>query len=287
MAQLSAGPDGAGSHRHRARRDGEGQFRPNAPSRGSPEGQFVSGPGKALIRHLTAIIDQGANAAVRLTQAEAALTRIWAVVEARKARHRGGDRAWLLRLLIPVAMVAEGVTAYIGMEVLVSTRSLAVGLAGLAALVGGGMAGVLANRRLNGLPVPIAARILEGIFVVVLTLLRYDSLYIQGANLVAAAASAGLAALISALGLLGIEEILVETQTFGMFLSKIQSAWRQWRCTRAATRMDMIQAHVEASADKLEQQFVDFLLKEGTSVEQAQRRATALRCALTSSGPAT
>jgi hypothetical protein len=287
MAQLSAGPNGAGSHRHRARRDEEGQFRPNAPSRGSPEGQFVAGPGKALIRHLAAIIDQAANAAVRLKQAEAALTRIWTVVEARKARHRGGDRTWLLRLLIPVAMVAEGVTAYVGMEVLVSTRSLAVGLAGLAALVGGGMAGVLANRRLNGLPIPIAARTLEGIFVVVLTLLRYDSLYIQGANLVAAAAGAGLTALISALGLLGIEEILVETQTFGMFLSKIQSAWRQWRCTRATTRMHMIQAHVEASADKLEQQFVDFLLKEGTSVEQAQRRATALRCALTSSGPAT
>ena len=82
------------------------------------------------------------------------------------------------------------------------------------------MAAVLANRRLNWLPVPGAAKLLEGIFVGVLTALRYDSLHVQGADWVAAAGGAALAALISALGLLGIEEVLVETHTFQIFISK-------------------------------------------------------------------
>ncbi len=172
------------------------------------------------------------------------------------------------------------------MEVLVSSRSLAAGLAGLAALVGTGLAGALANRRLNRLPVPAAARVLEGVFVVVLTLLRYDSLHIQGANLVAAVGGAGLAALISALGLLGIEEILVDTQTFGIFFGRMRGTWKRWRCERAATRLNMTQAQVQAAAEKLEQHFVDFLLKEVVPLSEARPRAAALRSALTSRGTA-
>ncbi len=242
--------------------------------------------GKALSRHLAELRDREANADVRLTEAEATLARAETAAEGRKAHHRGGDRTWLLRLLIPVAIVAEGVTAYVGMEVLVPSRSLAVGLAAMAALVGAGVAGVLANRRLNRLPVPAAARILEGVFVGVLTLLRYDSLHVQGADPVAAAGGAALAALISALGLLGIEEILVETQTFGIFLDRIRAAWKRWRCARAATRLNMIRAQVQSAAEKLEQHFIDFLLKEGTPLGEARQRAAALRCALTSSGAA-
>jgi hypothetical protein len=286
MAQIDAGPNGAGSRRYRVRRGEEGQFRPNATSRGSPESRFVTDSGKALSRYLGELKDQQANADVRLTQAEATLTRAETAAEARKAHHRGGDRTWLLRLLITVAIVAEGVTAYVGMEVLVPSRSLAVGLAALAALAGAGMAGVLANRRLNRLPVLTAARILEGVFVVVLTLLRYDSLHVQGADLVAAVGGAALAALISALGLLGIEEILVETQTFGIFLGRMQVAWMRWRCARAATRLSMIRARVQAAAENLEQHFIDFLLKEGTPLDEARQRAAALKCAFTSSGAA-
>jgi hypothetical protein len=208
------------------------------------------------------------------------LGRAETAAESRKARHRGGDRSWLLRLLIPVAIVAEGVTAFVGMEVLVPSVLLADALAGLAALVGAGMAGFLANRRLNRLPVPGAARILEAVFVAVLTLLRFESLHIQGAGLVAAVGGAALAAIISALGLLGIEEILVETQTFGMLTGRLRVAWKRWRCARAASRLSLIQAQVQAAAEKLQQHFLDFLLREEVPLEEAQQCAAALRCAL-------
>jgi len=284
MPQIDAGPNGTWSRGYPAHIGEEGQSRPNATSRGSPEGRFVTDSGKALGRHLAELRDREASADLRLTRAEVTLARAEVAAEARKTGHRGGDRTWLLRLLIAAAIVTEGVTAYVRMEILVPSQSLAIGLAALAALTGAGIAGVLANRRLNRLPVPSAARILEGVFVVVLTLLRYDSLHVQGANLVAAGGGAALAALISALGLLGIEEILVETQTFGIFLGKVRAAWKRWRYERAATRLSMSRAKVHAAADKLEQHFVDFLLKEGTPLGEARQRAAALSGALTSSG---
>jgi hypothetical protein len=276
MAKVDAETNGA----HPGMPGEQARFRPDAASRGSPEGRFVADCGKALSRYLAELKDRAASAGVRLSGAEAALARAETAAEARRARHRGGDRTWLLRSLIPVAIAAEGVTAYVGMEVLVPSRSLAEGLAALAALVGAGMAGVLANRRLNRLPVPAAARALEAVFVLVLTVLRYDSLHIQGAGLMAAAGGAALAALISALGLLGIEEILVETQTLGIFVSKARAAWRRWWYARAATRQTMIRAQVGAAAEKLEQHFVDFLLKEGAPLAEARQRAAALRRAL-------
>lgn len=284
--QADAGPGEAWSRRYHTRRSKDGQLGPSAASRSSPAGRYVIEAGKALVRRLAELKDRKARAKVRVAKTERTRGRTDAAIEARKARHRGGDRTWLLRLLIPVAIVAEGVTAYVGMEVLVPSRSLAVGLATLAALVGAGLAGVLANRRLNQDPVPIAARILEGVFVVVLTLLRYDSLHIQGADPVAAAGGAGLAALISALGLLGIEEILVETQTFGMFAGKICAAWNRWRHERATTQLDMICAQVEAMGEKLEQHFTDFLLKEGMPLGEARQHAVAFRSALANSGSA-
>jgi hypothetical protein len=186
---IDSEPSEAWSHRDQAQgsQDGDahssedGQFRPRADSRGSPESRFMNERGRALGRHLAELKDRKATTEVRQTKAEFALERTEAAIEERKSRHRGGHLTWLLRPLIPVAIVAEGVTAYVGMEVLVPSRSLAVALAALAALVGAGMVGALANRRLNRLPVPTAARILEGVFVMVLTLLRYDSLHIQGA----------------------------------------------------------------------------------------------------------
>ncbi len=286
MTQIDAGPGDAWSRRYPTRRSKDGQFRPSAASRGSPEGRFLNEPGKALSRRLAELKDRKARADVRVTEANMSRRRADTAIEIRNAHHRGGHRTWLLRVLIPVAIVAEGVTAYVAMEVLVPSRSLAVGLAALAAMVGAGLAGVLANRRLNQLPVPTAARILEGIFVLVLTLLRYDSLHIQGADPLAAAGGAGLAALISVLGLLGIEEILVETQTFGILMGRSRAAWNRRRHDRAMTQQNMIRAQVQATEEKLEQHFLDFLLKERTPLDQARQRAAALRSALTSSGSA-
>jgi hypothetical protein len=292
--QINSGPGRARSRSYQARKgtDDEprgsidGQFRPSAASRGSPEGRFMSEPGKALGRHLAELQDRNANSHVRVIETKGALERAETAVEARKARHRGGHRTWLLRSLIPMAIVAEGVTAYVGMEVLVPSLALAVGLAALAAFVGAGMAGVIANRRLNRLPVSTAARILEAVFVVVLTLLRYDSLHIQGADLMAAAGGAALAALISAAGLLGIEEILVETETFTIFAGRIRAAWCRTQHQRATTQLNMIRTRVQATGEKLAQQFVGFLLQEEMPLDEARQRATALSRALTNGGTA-
>ena len=129
---------------------------------------------------------------------------------------------------------------------------------------------------------PAAARILEGIFVTVLTVLRYDSLHIQGAGVLTAAGAAALAALISALGLLGIEEIVVETRTFGIFLSTLRVSWKRWRYAAATARLARIQARIKAAAGKLQQHFLDFLLKtEGLPLDDARRRAADFKAALT------
>jgi hypothetical protein len=203
----------------------------------------------------------------------------------RKDNHRGGDRTWLLRLLIPVVILAEAFTVYVAMEALVASQLLAIGLSVLAAMIGAGLACVLANRRLNRLPVSSAARILEGVFVAVVTVLRYASIQIQGADVLTASGAAMLAALISALGLLGIEEIVVETRTFGIFLSTLQLTWKRWRLAAAAARLAKIRARIKAAAGKLQQHFLDFLLKvEGLPLDEARQRAVAFRAALTDGG---
>lgn len=254
-------------------------------SRGSPEGRYVAGPGKPVSRQVTDLQDQRAVAAVKVREFQAAVERAESTDKERKENHRGGDRPWLLRLLIPAAVLAEAVTAYVAMEALVDSQSLAIGLAMLAALVGAGMACTLANRRLNRLPVPAAARILEGIFVAVVTALRYDSLHIQGAGVLTATGAAALAALISALGLLGIEEIVAETRTFGIFLSTLRASWKRWRYAAATARLARIQAGTEAAAGRLQQHFLEFLLKtEGLPLDEALRRAAALKVALTDRG---
>jgi hypothetical protein len=188
----------------------------------------------------------------------------------------------MLRGLIPVVVLAETITAYVAMEALVSSQTLATGLSLLAALIGAGLACGFANRRLNRLTVPAAARALEVIFVGVLTALRVDSLSVQGADLLTAAGGAALTAMVSMLGLLGIEEIVVETRTFGMLLSALWVSWQRWRLAAAKARLARIRARTEAVADKLQMQFLKFLLKADEPVlEQAKQRAAALRAALT------
>jgi hypothetical protein len=193
-------------------------------SRGSPESQLLIGPAAALKRAETSDQEQ-------------------------KEKHRGGDRAWMLRGLIPVAVLAEAITAYVAMEALVASRTLAAGLSLLTALIAAGLACAFANRRLSGLPVPPGVRALEWIFVAILTVLRGDSLYIQGPYLLTATVGAAQTALVSMVILLGIEEIVVETRTLSMFTASLRVWWRGRKFAAAAVRLAEIQARAEA-ADK-------------------------------------
>jgi hypothetical protein len=52
MTQIDAEPGDAWSRRNHPHRSEDGQSGPNATSRGSPEGRFVTDSGKALGRHL-------------------------------------------------------------------------------------------------------------------------------------------------------------------------------------------------------------------------------------------
>jgi hypothetical protein len=251
-------------------------------SRGGPEGRFLAGRGKAEYRNIMELEDQQATAEISSASAGAAAERAERARAQHEEEHRGGNLPWFLRAVVPVASVTEAVTAYVAMEALVPTIFLAEALSVLVALVGTGTACILANRRLNRLPVPVAARVLEGIFVAALTVLRYESLRLQGAGAGTAAGAAALAALLSSLGLLGIEEIVVETRTFAMFVIALWASWRQSRSTAAAARLARIRARVRTAADRLGKHFLEFLLKaEGTPLEEARRRAAALRTALT------
>jgi hypothetical protein len=250
-------------------------------SRGSPEGRYLSCPGKPAYRQVTHLQSKSADEVVKERESRRALQRAEAADRERRENHRGGDRPWPLRLTIPLGLLAEAVTAFVGMEVLVASLALAEGLSALTALIGGGMACILANRRLNRLPVPAPARILEGTFVAILTVLRYESLRVQGAAPLVAGGAAALAALISALGLIGIEEIVAETRTFDICVCTLRVSWRRWRCAAAQTRKDRILARTHAALNNLQRHFLDFLLKaEGLPLEEAQGRATALKAAL-------
>jgi hypothetical protein len=250
--------------------------------RGGPEGRYLAGPGKPVYRRLIDMLARLRAALAGDQESQRRLDRAERADDERKQNHRGGDRTWLLRLFIIVAIVAEAGTAYVAMEALVASVPLAILLAALTAAVGTGLACLLANRRLNHLPVPRAARVLEAIFVIVLTVLRFESLQIQATGLAIAADGAALAAIISALALLGIEEIVVETCTFAMFCSRVRVSWKRWRRDAAASRLASIRAAIDAAAQKLEQHFLEFLLKsEGLPLDGAQQHAAALRAAFT------
>ena len=254
------------------------------PGRDRTAAGFLSGPGKPLVQHLIELISRRPHAAAREAKTRGSADHARQAADARKQDHPGGNRTWLLRLLIPVGGAAEAVTAYVGVEVLVASQFLAVGLSALTATVGVGLACLLATRRLDGLGVPASVRILEGIFVATLTVLRYESLSVQGSGYLAAAGAAGLAALISALGLLGIEEIVVKTHTFAIFVAMLRASWAQWRWRRAAAALAATTAAAEAAADKLQRRYVEYLVRtEELPPEEAHRRAAALRAALTGS----
>jgi hypothetical protein len=247
----------------------------------SPEGRFLASAGKPLSRLISDLKDRWAAALVRVRGTAAALDHAIAAASERRAHHRGGDRPWLLRLTIPLATGAEALTAFVAMEVLVSTTGLAFGLAAMTALVGAGIACIIANRRLHRLAVPASARAAEIAFVVVLTLLRFVSLDVQSSDALAALGGAALAALISAVALLAIEEVVVETDTFGVFLSRARVSLRRRQSVRAQSQLASCQARLDTTGQKFEQHFLDFLLKaEGFPLAEAEQRARALRIAI-------
>lgn len=247
----------------------------------SAEGSYLAGPGKTLNRHIAELRHRQLDARVRSQQSAGACTLTERVTREQALGHRGGSLPWLVRCLIPAGIAAEAATAYVGVAAIVSTPALAVSLSALTAFFGAGAACLIANRRLNRLPVPATGRVLEGIFVAVLFTLRYASLRTLGAGTLDAGGAAVLALLISTLGLAGIEEIVVETQTFGMWLQSIKTSYRQWRHAAAAARLCQVDAGVEAALARLEQDFIGFLLwAEGLPLDQASERAAALRTAM-------
>jgi hypothetical protein len=249
--------------------------------RGSPEGRFLASAGKPLGRLISDLKDRWSAALVRVRSTAAALDQAIAVASERRAHHRGGDRPWLLRLTIPLATGAEALTAFVAMEALVSTTGLAFGLAVMTALVGTGVACIIANRRLHLLAVPASARAAEIAFVATATLLRFVSLDVQSSDALAALGGAALAALISAVALLAIEEVVVETDTFGVFLSRTWVWLRRRQSVGAMSRLAGCQARLDTAGGKFEQHFLDFLLKaEGFPLAEAEQRARALRIAI-------
>jgi hypothetical protein len=262
---------------------GEPASDPMAPvSRGSPEGRYLNTAGKPFFRLWTELQARSAAAFAKVNERAGSARRAQQAEQEGRDNHRGGDRPWPLRLTIPVCVIAEAGTAYVAMEALVSSQSLAVGLSVLTAVVGTGLACILANRRLNRLTIPSGARILEAAFVGILTVLRYESMHIIGASALVALGAAALAAMISGLALLGIEEVIVETRTFGMFLHSLRLSWNRWRYHAATTRLARIQARIAAAVGELERHYLDFLLKiEGPPLEEARQRAAAFRAAIT------
>lgn len=245
---------------------------------------FLSGPGKALYQHVTELVSRKRHGAARKERTRESADRTQRAAQERQQGHPGGNRTWLLRLLILVGWAAEAVTAYVGVEALVASQSLAVGLSALTATVGIGLACLLAARQLDGIGVPVTVRILEVIFVATLTVLRYESLSIQGSGYPTAAGAAGLAALISMLGLLGVEEIVVKTHTFAIFAASLRASWAHWRWRGATAALDATTAAAEAAADKLQRRCLEYLVRTAElPPEVANECAVALRIALTGS----
>lgn len=247
----------------------------------SAEGSYLAGPGRTLRRHIAELRHRQYGARVRSQQSAHACALDERVTREQALGHRGGSLPWLLRCLIPVGVTAEAATAYVGVAAIVTTQALAISLSVLTAFVGAGTACLIANRRLSRLPVPVAARVLEAVFVAVLFTLRYASLRTLGVGTLDAGGAAALALLISTLGLAGIEEIVVETQTLTMWFQSIKTSYRRWRHVAATARVRQVDAGIEAALARLEQDFIGFLLwAEGLPLDQASQRAAALRAAM-------
>ena len=76
---------------------------PNGPSaapamsRGSPEGRYLDGPGKAGYRLWTNLQAALTTAVAKVKEFAGGLSRAQQAQRERRDNHRGGDRTWLLR----------------------------------------------------------------------------------------------------------------------------------------------------------------------------------------------
>lgn len=202
-----------------------------------------------------------------------------------KGRHRGGGKSRRMWLLIPATIMAETSMAYVTIEVLTAVRVLTIELAVLTVLVGAGLAGVLASRRLTRLlqlPVPAAVRLLEGALVGLVTALRYvrprihdGALSVAGGAMTVAGGIA-LAALITVLVLTGAETIVVQVRTLCVFFGTLRASWKHGPCVAAAGIPAWIRARVKVPSEQL-QHFLAFPRQAGNALALASTMGRAGR----------
>jgi hypothetical protein len=249
---------------------------------GNLEGTFLQSLGKPLVELWTQLKDKMIQHAAQTNERKAAQEKAEQEAANRQAGHRGGHRPWPIRWLIALLIVAEAVMAHIAVEALVSSASLAAALAILVALMSAGLAFAVAHRRLDGLPVPKSARAIEAAFVLIMFLLRYVSLRLQGGDMLAAVGGSALAALITAAALYLTEEIIVATETVGIFVAKVRASRCRARAHRAEHQHHHLREQVERGRSRLEHRIVRFLVEQGVAVPEAETRAAALTRALDS-----
>jgi len=226
-------------------------------------------------RRLTKLERQRVHAAKDVEQDLDDLARAEDLREWRAHRRTSGYTG-ALRLLALTMTLADAVVAYVAIGVFVTNHVLTATLAVLTALTGATIACILARCRRRRLSVLITARILEGIFVGALTMLRYEGLRVQGTSPLTATGAAALTALIVLAGLVITEEAIVTTRTFGDFLGALLVIRKRRNYLVAARRLARIQAG-DAAASQLQGYFSELPAKaEGLPQGAAQPRSAAI-----------
>ena len=127
MTQIDAGRDRDGSERYRAPSRTDGQFQPSATSRGSPERAYLTSSGKSLNRHITDLKEpeRGRDSAGYRGPDRSGARRD----HGRRTGNASPGRRSLVAAAaaIVLGLVAEAVTAFVGMEVLVPSVTLPSG----------------------------------------------------------------------------------------------------------------------------------------------------------------
>jgi hypothetical protein len=79
----------------------------------------------------------------------------------------------------------------------------------------------------------------------------------------------------------GIEEVVAETHTFGVFTGSLRVCCARRRQARAFTRYQRIEARIAAALARLEQDYLNFLLRtDDFLLSEATPRAAALKAAM-------
>jgi len=162
---------------------------------------------------------------------------------------------------------------------------LTIELALLTVLVGAGLVGVLASRRLTRLlqlPVPAAVRFLEGAVVGLVTAFRYvrprihDGALSVGGGAMTVTGGIALAALITVLVLTGAEVIIVQARTLCVFFSTLRAFWKHGPGVAAAGMRAWIRARVQAPSEQL-QYFLASPRRAGNALALASTMGRAAR----------